>query len=138
MKTNTKMIKDLFRYGGGLAVLFFLFFNESQAQNAPGNDQPALKVQYIKEDNNFLTFIASVTMPEGKTSWLKISNQSKELLYSEKITKTEFLGVYKFPKQDDGEIRFVLTGGKEPMSKSFIITTKTEDRYVINEVGAKN
>ena len=138
MKTNTKMMKNLFRYGSGLIPFFLLLTAKGNAQTVPEKEEPVLKVQYLKEDKDFLTFIASVSMPEGKTTMLKISNQSKELLYSERITKTEFLRVYKFPKQEDGEIKFILTGGKEPISKNFAIATKTEERYVINEVDAKN
>lgn len=138
MKTNTQMMKNLFRFSGGFAAFFFLFFVNGTAQQSRAYEQPVLKVQYLMEDNGFLCFQTSVLLPEGKFTILKISNQANELLYSEKITEREFQKVYKFPKQEDGEVRFLLTGGKEFIRKNFAIHTQTEDRYVIKEIAVKN
>lgn len=60
MKTNTQMMKNLFRFSGGFAAFFFLFFVNGTAQQSRAYEQPVLKVQYLMEDNGFLCFQTSV------------------------------------------------------------------------------
>lgn len=138
MKTKKQVTKSFVRYAGGWAVLFFLMTANGFAQKNSVLDSTELKVKFLNEENGFLNFQATILLPQSKTNLLRISNQDNELLYTERISETAFQKVYRFPKQEEGEIRFVLTGGKEPLRKYFSVQTKTEDRYFVNEIAGKN
>lgn len=68
-----------------------------------------------------------------KRTVLKITNVSKELMYSEIIPKPDYSRIFKFPKQDDGQINFQLTYRKETINKSFSIAAINEEIYEVKE-----
>jgi hypothetical protein len=133
MKSENTIIKNLFRYGGGLAALFFMANTEIAAQAIPEKDNPPMYVTFLLEQDGFLVFRAVINSSSEKKAILKITDGSRALMYSEIIQKPGYARIFKFPKEDEGEIQFQLTTGKETVRKSFSIAATTEEVYVVKE-----
>ena len=133
MKVENTVIKNLFRYSGGLAALFLIFSAKAVAQKTPDTEKIRVNVQFLREEDDFLVFRAAVIPSSEKRTILKIIDASKNVLYSEVIVIPDYSRIFKFPKKDEGQIEFLITGGKEYFSKSFTVTARTEELYVVNE-----
>lgn len=133
MKVETTNIKNLFRYCGVLAALFFMFSAEAVAQKNPEKEKQTMEVKFLMEQDGFLVFRTIINSFVEKRTVLKITDDSENLMYSEVIQKPEYSRIFKFPKHDDGQINFQISGGKETIRKSFSIAAKTEEIYVVKE-----
>ena len=134
MKVENTNIKNLFRHAGGFAALFFMFSTEAVAQEKPEPAKQTMHVQFLMEQDGFLVFKAVINSKSEKKQVLKISDGSKDLVYSEVIRVSDYSRIFKFPKIDEnGEIEFQLTDGNEIFRKSFSVGTKTEEVFVVRE-----
>jgi hypothetical protein len=133
MKVKKTNIKNLFRYCGVLAALFFMFSTEAVAQKIPETEKQTMEVKFLTEQDGFLVFRAVINSFSEKRAVLRLTNATDDLLYSEIIQKPDYSKIFKFPMHEDGQIHFQLLSGKETIRKTFSIDAITKETYVVEE-----
>ena len=98
MKVKNTNIKNLFRYAGGFAALFFMLSTPAIAQEKPGTEKYIMNVQFLMEQDGFLIFKAVINSKSEKKPVLKICDGAKELVYAEVIQKSDYSRIFKSQK----------------------------------------
>ncbi len=119
------------------AIIIFTNITHAQVSKAKYsvNYEVPLKVKYLGNDSNHLTFQVTVLSQIPDNAFLVITEKYEGVVYTSFFTPTFKVQNVKIKKGDDQELNFKLVIGKQTYWKSFFVNTSNAKKITIAERG---
>ena len=119
------------------AIIIFTNITHAQVSKAKYsvNYEVPLKVKYLGNDSNHLTFQVTVLSQIPDNAFLVIAEKYEGVVYTSFFTPTFKVQNVKIKKGDDQELNFKLVIGKQTYWKSFSVNTSNAKKLTIAERG---
>ncbi len=88
-------------------------------------ETPHLRVSVQQPDKDVMKFRISFVNPNARRATITIRKKD-DIYFYETIADREYASLYDFDQLEDGDYQVVVTGGKEKVSASISIRTRTQ------------
>jgi hypothetical protein len=119
------------------SIVIFTNITHAQALKASYsvNYEEPLKVKYLGDDGDYLTFQVTVQSELPGKALFEIADKSEGALYSSNVTPSFKVKTVRIEKRGDQVLDFKLVVGKKTYSKSFSVNTNQVETTTVAESG---
>ena len=116
-----------------LAVSFFGIqtFVQAQSQTFLANNKAISKVQFVGMEGDMLIFDLRLNSLPEKGSWIRITDDEKNVLFEERIHSTIYSKRYKIVWQHINKLHFEVMNKETILKESFQLKYKVEEKMEV-------